>query len=382
MSSGEFQFQDELASLFAQRPAPGEMQHQQQPASWFAEYLHAGTPSTAMMDYDFLCRALDLPAAAEDGVKRELVVDTGGGGGAATTPSGGGTAPVTPNTTSSMSSSSTEAAGGGAGGLGAGEEDSAGRRCKKEEGDGEESKEFGGKAADEDGDKSKKGSASAAKGKGKGEKRQRQPRFAFMTKSEVDHLEDGYRWRKYGQKAVKNSPYPRSYYRCTTQKCPVKKRVERSYQDPAVVITTYEGKHTHPIPATLRGSTHILAAQLHQHHHAGGGHHLGLGALTPPLPQMGAPFGRGGSGSTGGGIDVLGLLPPRGAAAHHHGVSHGLTGGPMSGGSLAGATTATTTSSSSPPSLQMQHFMAQDFGLLQDIMLPSFVQGNGGNIHH
>lgn len=30
-----------------------------------------------------------------------------------------------------------------------------------------------------------------------------------MTKSEIDHLDDGYRWRKYGQKAVKNSPYPR-----------------------------------------------------------------------------------------------------------------------------------------------------------------------------
>lgn len=44
----------------------------------------------------------------------------------------------------------------------------------------------------------------------KGQKRIRQPRFAFMTKSEVDHLEDGYRWRKYGQKAVKNSPFPRS----------------------------------------------------------------------------------------------------------------------------------------------------------------------------
>lgn len=52
--------------------------------------------------------------------------------------------------------------------------------------------------------------AAAAKGgRGKGEKRQRQPRFAFMTKSEIDHLEDGYRWRKYGQKAVKNSPFPR-----------------------------------------------------------------------------------------------------------------------------------------------------------------------------
>ncbi|RAL48400.1 hypothetical protein DM860_005824 [Cuscuta australis] len=73
----------------------------------------------------------------------------------------------------------------------------------------------------------------------------RQPRFAFMTKSEVDHLEDGYRWRKYGQKAVKNSPFPRSYYRCTNTKCTVKKRVERSSEDPTVVITTYEGQHCH-----------------------------------------------------------------------------------------------------------------------------------------
>jgi hypothetical protein len=45
--------------------------------------------------------------------------------------------------------------------------------------------------------------------KKKGPKRARQPRFAFMTRSEIDHLEDGYRWRKYGQKAVKNSPFPR-----------------------------------------------------------------------------------------------------------------------------------------------------------------------------
>ncbi|XP_011075656.2 probable WRKY transcription factor 57 isoform X1 [Sesamum indicum] len=87
-------------------------------------------------------------------------------------------------------------------------------------------------------------------------KRIRQPRFAFVTKSEVDHLEDGYRWRKYGQKAVKNSPFPRSYYRCTNSKCTVKKRVERSYEDPSVVITTYEGQHCHhsvgyPRPAAL-----------------------------------------------------------------------------------------------------------------------------------
>ncbi|KAK4479815.1 hypothetical protein RD792_015353 [Penstemon davidsonii] len=85
----------------------------------------------------------------------------------------------------------------------------------------------------------------ASKTKKKGQKRIRQPRFAFVTKSEVDHLEDGYRWRKYGQKAVKNSPFPRSYYRCTNSKCMVKKRVERSSEDPSVVITTYEGQHCH-----------------------------------------------------------------------------------------------------------------------------------------
>ncbi|KAF3431558.1 hypothetical protein FNV43_RR26289 [Rhamnella rubrinervis] len=87
----------------------------------------------------------------------------------------------------------------------------------------------------------------------KGQKRIRQPRFAFVTKSEVDHLEDGYRWRKYGQKAVKNSPFPRSYYRCTNSKCMVKKRVERSSEDPTTVITTYEGQHCHHTVGFPRG---------------------------------------------------------------------------------------------------------------------------------
>ncbi|EYU29686.1 hypothetical protein MIMGU_mgv1a023570mg, partial [Erythranthe guttata] len=93
------------------------------------------------------------------------------------------------------------------------------------------------------------------KAKKKKQKRERDPRFAFMTKSEVDHLDDGYRWRKYGQKAVKNSPFPRSYYRCTSTACGVKKRVERSSEDPSIVVTTYEGTHTHPSPITPRGTS-------------------------------------------------------------------------------------------------------------------------------
>ncbi|XP_023547797.1 probable WRKY transcription factor 48 [Cucurbita pepo subsp. pepo] len=98
------------------------------------------------------------------------------------------------------------------------------------------------------------------KAKKKNQKRVREPRFAFMTKSEVDHLDDGYRWRKYGQKAVKNSPYPRSYYRCTTAGCGVKKRVERSSDDPSVVVTTYEGQHIHQSPIMPRGALSVAAA--------------------------------------------------------------------------------------------------------------------------
>ncbi|EPS66490.1 hypothetical protein M569_08288, partial [Genlisea aurea] len=86
------------------------------------------------------------------------------------------------------------------------------------------------------------------KKEGKKVKGKKEPRFAFMTKSDVDHLDDGYRWRKYGQKGVKNSPFPRSYYRCTAASCGVKKRVERSPRDKTVVITTYEGTHKHPCP--------------------------------------------------------------------------------------------------------------------------------------
>ncbi|XP_020577800.1 probable WRKY transcription factor 49 [Phalaenopsis equestris] len=57
--------------------------------------------------------------------------------------------------------------------------------------------------------------------------------------------DDGYKWRKYGQKSIKNSPNPRSYYRCTNPKCNAKRQVERSTEDPNMLIITYEGLHLH-----------------------------------------------------------------------------------------------------------------------------------------
>lgn len=37
----------------------------------------------------------------------------------------------------------------------------------------------------------------------------REPRVVVQTISEVDILDDGYRWRKYGQKVVRGNPNPR-----------------------------------------------------------------------------------------------------------------------------------------------------------------------------
>ncbi|KAI4389684.1 hypothetical protein MLD38_001885 [Melastoma candidum] len=59
----------------------------------------------------------------------------------------------------------------------------------------------------------------------------REPRVVVQTTSEVDILDDGYRWRKYGQKVVKGNPNPRSYYKCTSARCSVRKHVERASHD-------------------------------------------------------------------------------------------------------------------------------------------------------
>lgn len=68
---------------------------------------------------------------------------------------------------------------------------------------------------------------------------------------------DAWAWRKYGQKPIKGSPYPRGYYRCSSFKgCPARKQVERNRADPTTLIITYAYEHNHPLPT----SSH--------HHHA------------------------------------------------------------------------------------------------------------------
>lgn len=70
--------------------------------------------------------------------------------------------------------------------------------------------------------------------------------------------DDGYNWRKYGQKQVKGSENPRSYYKCTYPNCPTKKKVERSIEGQITEIV-YKGTHNHPKPqSTRRNSSNSL----------------------------------------------------------------------------------------------------------------------------
>ncbi|KAK4396300.1 WRKY transcription factor 44 [Sesamum angolense] len=75
-----------------------------------------------------------------------------------------------------------------------------------------------------------------------------EPQIVVQNNTDSDVVGDGFRWRKYGQKVVKGNPYPRSYYRCTSPKCNVRKYVERTSEDPGTFITTYEGRHNHSMP--------------------------------------------------------------------------------------------------------------------------------------
>lgn len=80
---------------------------------------------------------------------------------------------------------------------------------------------------------------------------------------------DEYSWKKYDQKLIPGTSFPRGYYKCNSGKgCPARKRVERASNDPTVLILTYEGEHRH---------------HHHHHHHrsqSSSHHHPTVAALT------------------------------------------------------------------------------------------------------
>lgn len=71
-------------------------------------------------------------------------------------------------------------------------------------------------------------------------------------------LDDGYNWRKYGQKLVKGNVFVRSYYKCTYSNCRAKKQVERSH-DGHLTDIKYIGKHEHPKPQSSPKDTAFVS---------------------------------------------------------------------------------------------------------------------------
>ncbi|XP_065866088.1 probable WRKY transcription factor 27 [Euphorbia lathyris] len=79
-------------------------------------------------------------------------------------------------------------------------------------------------------------------------KRSNQKKLVMQVEAEK-LCNDVWAWRKYGQKPIKGSPYPRNYYRCSSSKgCSARKQVERSNQDPTMFIVSYTADHCHPRP--------------------------------------------------------------------------------------------------------------------------------------
>lgn len=92
----------------------------------------------------------------------------------------------------------------------------------------------------------------------------KEPKIIVQASEDVGISGDGYRWRKYGQKMVKGNSNPRSYYKCTSSGCPVRKHVERATDGTSTFMITYEGKHDHDKPVLKRHqdspSASIIAA--------------------------------------------------------------------------------------------------------------------------
>ncbi|CAO2148356.1 unnamed protein product [Urochloa humidicola] len=89
-----------------------------------------------------------------------------------------------------------------------------------------------------------------------------EPKRMVYVYTTSDHPDDGYQWRKYGQKTAKGK-HPRIYYRCAAApSCPVRKHLERASDDKDTVVIMYMGEHNHDQPVSHGAVGGIFAAPM------------------------------------------------------------------------------------------------------------------------
>ncbi|XP_058207391.1 WRKY transcription factor 55 [Rhododendron vialii] len=106
--------------------------------------------------------------------------------------------------------------------------------------------------------------------------------------------EDGYTWRKYGQKEILGSTFPRSYYRCTHSKlyhCPAKKQVQRLDNNPFTFQVTYRGDHTCHMSSTAPSASPAPAELMPPPPPPATTQQLATTTASPPPPTT-TPHGR------------------------------------------------------------------------------------------
>ncbi|CAO2182983.1 unnamed protein product [Urochloa humidicola] len=113
---------------------------------------------------------------------------------------------------------------------------------------------------------------------------------------------DSWAWRKYGQKPIKGSPFPRAYYRCSSNKgCPARKQVERDRARPDMVVVTYSFEHNH--------SDAVPRAAQQQNRQAPKPNKQQAQPAAPPPPEPAESL------SSGGSHDAAGALAAEGGGA-------------------------------------------------------------------
>ena len=73
-------------------------------------------------------------------------------------------------------------------------------------------------------------------------------------------LDDGYKWRKCGNKQIKESKSPKSYYKCTYPGCPGRRTIGTSLNGHNITIVNTK-EHNHPKPLNSRRSSSSLTYQ-------------------------------------------------------------------------------------------------------------------------